>query len=82
MGLHFGDLAKVRHIITFTLSPFEQRAFAKMFSGGIPNVWRRFSSNFLTVAPPFILAYLTYNWGNREHQKQKRKVPGMYDNDQ
>ncbi|CAI9544059.1 unnamed protein product [Staurois parvus] len=51
MGLHFGNLAKVRHIITFSLSPFEQRAFANIFSKGIPNVWRRFSSNILTVVP-------------------------------
>ncbi|XP_063784233.1 cytochrome b-c1 complex subunit 8 [Pseudophryne corroboree] len=82
MGRHFGDLAKVRHIITFTLSPFEQRSFANAISKGIPNVWRRFSSNALTVLPPFFLAYLVYNWGTREHLRLKKKDPSVYDNDQ
>ncbi|XP_072256977.1 cytochrome b-c1 complex subunit 8 [Pyxicephalus adspersus] len=82
MGLHFGDLAKVRHVITFTLSPFEQRAFANFFSKGIPNMFRRISSNVLTVVPPFAFAYLTYNWGTREHERLKRKDPAMYENDQ
>ncbi|KAM9312430.1 cytochrome b-c1 complex subunit 8 isoform 1-T2 [Gastrophryne carolinensis] len=82
MGLHFGDLAKVRHVITFTLSPFEQRAFANAFSKGIPNIWRRMTSNFLTIVPPFALAYITYSWGTQEHQRLKRKDPAMYENDQ
>ncbi|XP_077121981.1 cytochrome b-c1 complex subunit 8 [Ranitomeya variabilis] len=82
MGLHFGDLAKIRHVITFTLSPFEQRAFANFLSKGIPNTWRRISSNFLTIAPPFALAYLVYNWGTHEHQRLKRKDPSLYENDQ
>ena len=51
MGLHFGGLAKVRHVITYSLSPFEQRAFPNYFSKGIPNVWRRFTSSFFRVAP-------------------------------
>lgn len=51
MGRHFGDLAKVRHVITYSLSPFEQRAFPNYFSKGLPNVWRRFTSSFFKVAP-------------------------------
>lgn len=51
MGRHFGNLAKVRHIITYSISPFEQRAFPNYFSKGIPNVWRRFSASFFKVAP-------------------------------
>lgn len=51
MGRHFGNLARVRHIITYSISPFEQKAFANYFSKGIPNVWRRFSSSFFKVAP-------------------------------
>ncbi|XP_068133572.1 cytochrome b-c1 complex subunit 8 [Hyperolius riggenbachi] len=82
MGLHFGDLAKVRHVVTFYLSPFEQRAFANALSKGIPNTWRRISSNVLTVAPPFIVAYLTYSWGTKENLRLKRKDPAMYANDE
>lgn len=57
MGRHFGDLAKVRHIITYSLSPFEQRAFPNYFSKGIPNVWRRFSTSFFKVAPRKLLHF-------------------------
>ncbi|XP_026990935.1 cytochrome b-c1 complex subunit 8 [Tachysurus fulvidraco] len=73
MGRHFGDLAKIRHIITYSISPFEQRAFPHYFSKGIPNVWRRFSSSIFKVAPPMILMYLTYTWGNHVHEQSKRK---------
>ncbi|XP_045899360.1 uncharacterized protein LOC123967341 isoform X2 [Micropterus dolomieu] len=82
MGRHFGDLAKVRHIITYSLSPFEQRAFPNYFSKGIPNVWRRFSTSFFKVAPPMILMYLTYSWGNSVHQQSKRKNPADFENDE
>lgn len=51
MGHHFGNLARVRHMITYSLSPFEQKAFANYLSKGIPNVWRRFSASFFKVAP-------------------------------
>ncbi|XP_008947945.1 PREDICTED: cytochrome b-c1 complex subunit 8, partial [Merops nubicus] len=44
MGIHFGNLARVRHVITYSLSPFEQRALPNVFSHGLPNVWRRVSS--------------------------------------
>lgn len=51
MGIHFGNLARVRHIITYSLSPFEQRAFPNVFSDALPNVWRRFSSQVFKVVP-------------------------------
>uniref|UniRef100_A0A1A8FL73 Cytochrome b-c1 complex subunit 8 n=1 Tax=Nothobranchius korthausae TaxID=1143690 RepID=A0A1A8FL73_9TELE len=82
MGRHFGDLAKIRHIITYSLSPFEQKAFTNYFSKGIPNVWRRFSGSFFRVAPPLILAYVTYSWGNSVHEKSMRKNPADYANDE
>ncbi|XP_071381448.1 cytochrome b-c1 complex subunit 8 [Centroberyx affinis] len=82
MGRHFGNLAKVRHVITYTLSPFEQKAFPDFFSKGIPNVWRRVSSSFFTVAPPMTLMYLTYTWGNHVYEQGKRKNPADYENDE
>ncbi|CAL8263352.1 unnamed protein product [Lota lota] len=82
MGHHFGGLAKVRHVITYSLSPFEQRAFPNYFSKGIPNVWRRFTSSFFRVAPPMVLMYLTYTWGNHVHEEGKRKNPADYENDE
>ncbi|RXN26783.1 magnesium transporter NIPA2-like protein [Labeo rohita] len=80
MGRHFGDLAKIRHVVTYSISPFEQRAFPNYFSKGIPNVWRRFKTSVFKVAPPMVLMYLTYTWGNRVHEQTKRKNPEDYEN--
>lgn len=58
MGHGFGQLAKLRGIITYHLSPFEQRAFAGVISKGIPNTIRRISENVFRVAPRKFLKYL------------------------
>ena len=49
MGKHFGELAKLRGIIQFKISPHEQRAFAGVISSGIPNVFRRIWSEAFYV---------------------------------
>uniref|UniRef100_A0A6M2CJA2 Cytochrome b-c1 complex subunit 8 n=1 Tax=Rhipicephalus microplus TaxID=6941 RepID=A0A6M2CJA2_RHIMP len=51
MGLHFGNLYKLRGIVTYKLSPYEQRAFAGLFKQGIPNVIRRTKDQVLYVLP-------------------------------
>ena len=51
MGRHFGQLTRVRNIITYSLSPFEQRAFAGAVSKGIPNLFRRFAGQVFRVVP-------------------------------
>ncbi|XP_055498457.1 cytochrome b-c1 complex subunit 8-like [Leucoraja erinacea] len=81
MGHGFGNLARVRHIITYTLSPFEQRAFANYFSKGIPNSWRRFREHVFRVVPPFVISYMVYTWGNRQHELSMKKNPADYAND-
>ncbi|XP_029297558.1 cytochrome b-c1 complex subunit 8 [Cottoperca gobio] len=81
MGHHFGDLARVRHVITYSLSPFEQKAFANCLSKGIPNVWRRFRGSFFKVAPSLVVLYVTYTWGNSANQASKRKNPADFEND-
>ncbi|XP_071504174.1 cytochrome b-c1 complex subunit 8-like [Diadema antillarum] len=73
MGHKFGNLAKFRGVITYTLSPHEQKAFAGAFSKGIPNLFRRFRAKVFIVTPPFVLAYLIYSWGMSENAKSKRK---------
>ncbi|XP_048367406.1 cytochrome b-c1 complex subunit 8 [Sphaerodactylus townsendi] len=82
MGLHFGNLQRMRHVITYSLSPFEQKAFPHYFSKGIPNVWRRFSSQFFRVAPPFIVGYVIYSWGTEDFERRKRKNPADYESGQ
>lgn len=59
MGMHFGDLGvKVRGIITYSISPHEQRAFAGTISRGIPNMGRRFFSQVFIIAPRKSFLYL------------------------
>ncbi|XP_006872977.1 PREDICTED: cytochrome b-c1 complex subunit 8-like [Chrysochloris asiatica] len=81
MGREFGNLTRMRHVITYGLSPFEQRAFPNYFSKGIPNVLRRIQASVLRVVPPFVVFYLVYTWGNEEFEKSKRKNPATYEND-
>ncbi|NXV03542.1 QCR8 protein, partial [Cettia cetti] len=82
MGKHFGNLARVRHVISYSLSPFEQRAFPNILSQGIPNVGRRFASQVLKVAPPLAIGYLIYSWGTEEFERLKRKNPADYEHEQ
>ncbi|XP_007520001.1 cytochrome b-c1 complex subunit 8 [Erinaceus europaeus] len=81
MGRQFGHLTRMRHVITYSLSPFEQRAFPHYFSKGIPNVLRRMRASALRVVPPFVAAYLIYTWGTQEFEKSRRKNPADYEND-
>ncbi|KAM9065744.1 cytochrome b-c1 complex subunit 8 [Sarcophilus harrisii] len=79
MGREFGNLIRVRHIISYSLSPFEQRAFPSYFTKGIPNVIRRTQDSILRVAPPFIGLYFLYTWGTQEFEKSKRKKPADFE---
>ncbi|NXX70512.1 QCR8 protein, partial [Spizella passerina] len=81
MGKHFGNLARVRHVISYSLSPFEQQAFPNVLSHSVPNVARRFSSQVLKVVPPLALGYLIYSWGTQEFERLKRKNPADYECD-
>ncbi|KAH8408570.1 hypothetical protein KR215_007821 [Drosophila sulfurigaster] len=81
-GAHFGNLAKVHGIVTYKLSPFEQRAFAGAISKGLPNIVRRIRSNIFRVTPPFILGYLIYDLTERKHAALLRKNPADYANDE
>ncbi|XP_063704276.1 cytochrome b-c1 complex subunit 8 [Culicoides brevitarsis] len=81
MAQHFGQLIKVKGIVTHSLSPFEQRAFAKAVSFGIPNLIRRFRDEVFYVVPPFLIGYATYAWIDGLHHEYSRKNPKDYEND-
>ncbi|CAB3366757.1 Hypothetical predicted protein [Cloeon dipterum] len=80
-GKHFGELYKVRGLITYKISPFEQRAFAGFISHGIANTIRRFRGQALRVIPPFIATYLIYDSVEKQHHHMLRKNPADYEND-
>ncbi|CAD7081374.1 unnamed protein product [Hermetia illucens] len=81
-GQHFGNLAKVHGIVTYKLSPYEQRAFAGAISKGLPNIFRRLRSNVFRVVPPFIIGYLVYDLVEKEHTRLTRKNPADFANDE
>ncbi|XP_023026043.1 cytochrome b-c1 complex subunit 8 [Leptinotarsa decemlineata] len=82
MGHGFGQLFKLRGIITYRISPFEQKAFAGVISHGFPNTIRRISENILYIVPPLGLAYLIYDQAEKEHHRLMLKNPADYENDE
>ncbi|THK32842.1 cytochrome b-c1 complex subunit 8 [Diachasma alloeum] len=81
MGKGFGNLAKIRGIVYFRLSPYEQKAFAGAISHGVPNTIRRIRESALRVGPAMIFTYLVYSWAKQEHERVVRKKPGDFAND-
>uniref|UniRef100_A0A1Q3FLY5 Cytochrome b-c1 complex subunit 8 n=1 Tax=Culex tarsalis TaxID=7177 RepID=A0A1Q3FLY5_CULTA len=81
MGHGFGELAKVRGIVTHKISPFEQRAFANWWTKAIPNTLRRVRSQIFIVGPPFVIGYLVYNYVENLHTQMCRKNPKDFEND-
>uniref|UniRef100_A0A090X7J7 Cytochrome b-c1 complex subunit 8 n=1 Tax=Ixodes ricinus TaxID=34613 RepID=A0A090X7J7_IXORI len=76
MGLHFGNLIKLRGVVTYRLSPYEQRAFAGLLKHGIPNVIpTNPRTRYSTWPPPFVLGYLVYDYSKREYERSIRKNP-------
>ncbi|KAL6053178.1 hypothetical protein STEG23_025354 [Scotinomys teguina] len=66
MGREFGKLTRMRHVISYSLSPFEQRAFPNYFSKGIPNVLRRTRERILRVAPLLMTCLLLLSQVRKE----------------
>lgn len=82
MGKQFGNLIRVKNIITYVLSPTEQRLFAGYFSRGIPNTIRRFSEEVPYIMPGMIAAYMVYYFGTKNYQRRIRKNPAHYENEE
>lgn len=82
MGGKFGNLARYKNIISYSLSPFEQRAFAGFFSKGAANLYRRFMGQVMYVAPPFIGLAVLINQANHVHHGLSRKNPADFENEE
>ena len=81
-GKEFGNLIKAKNIITYSLSPFEQRAFAGFITKSGPNVVRRFVTSVGYILPGFISAVLVINWAKNENHRLSRKDPKEFENDE
>ena len=73
MGKHFGELYKMRHIITYSISPLEQRAFAGYFTKGFPNLLRRVKNRIFRIVPQMVVGYVIYSWATEENRRSIRK---------
>uniref|UniRef100_T1JAA1 Cytochrome b-c1 complex subunit 8 n=1 Tax=Strigamia maritima TaxID=126957 RepID=T1JAA1_STRMM len=81
MGLKFGELIKMRGIISFKLSPHEQNVLAGVFSQGIPNFLRRVKGQIFYIGPPFLFTYTLMSWATKDHDRRQRKDPSKYENE-
>lgn len=81
MGKQFGELARMSGIVTYRLSPHEQKAFPDKPFDILMNVKRRIGENIFRVLPPFIVAYLIYDWANKDFVRRMRKNPKDFEND-
>ena len=79
MGKGFGSLGvRIRHIITYSLSPYEQRAFAGMLSKSPGNLLRRVSDQVPYMAPGFVTLALILHFGRKNHDMRLKKNPDDY----
>ncbi|VDI42138.1 cytochrome b-c1 complex subunit 8-like [Mytilus galloprovincialis] len=82
MGRHFGGLKVMKsQQIHWTLSPFEQRAFAGFFSVGFPKGVRRMTYALFRGVPIICATFYLINWGDKEGLRTIKKLPGQFDND-
>ncbi|WBW73644.1 ubiquinol-cytochrome-c reductase complex subunit 7 [Schizosaccharomyces osmophilus] len=64
---HLGG-PKQKGIITYTLSPFQQKPMAGFFKTSFQNTFRRVLNESLYVAIPFGVAYYIYCWGKEQNE--------------
>merc|ERR1711872_808536 len=75
MGLEFGNMERnIRGVITYHLSPYEQRPFAGAIKNGFNNSVRRtkWASYW---ALPFIGTYVILDWAFKMNAQATRKNP-------
>ncbi|ETE62344.1 Cytochrome b-c1 complex subunit 8, partial [Ophiophagus hannah] len=77
MGKQFGNLMKTRHVVSYYLSPFEQKIFPNI-PHKILNTWRRFSSSFFRVTPRSSIVLLAWFFTPEEsHLRFLKLQPGF-----
>merc|ERR1712170_169189 len=82
MGRVFGNLGvRMRGVITYSLSPYEQKSFAGAFSKGFPNLIGRFCRKVVIVGGPLTLGYQGYEYILKMSAEMSRKGPAEFAND-
>ncbi|XP_066590136.1 cytochrome b-c1 complex subunit 8 [Prorops nasuta] len=80
MGHQFGHLYKIRRIVYFRLSPYEQKAFPNIVESAAALLQRAINQLGLNTIP-FILTYGIIKYGNEANVAHNRKNPKDYEND-
>lgn len=75
-------LRDFRHVITYRISPYEQRAFAGFFEDGAPNLVRRFFSNVPYIGPPLLVFLGIFYWMEKKSIEVTRKNPKDYEDEE
>jgi ubiquinol-cytochrome c reductase subunit 8 len=80
-GLYWwGSLGpKVKGIVTYSLSPFEQKAFKGFISSGLPNLYKRFVGQVPNILPSLLGGYVLYTWAVSEHDRLLQKDVGHFE---
>ncbi|CAG8559353.1 4500_t:CDS:2 [Ambispora leptoticha] len=63
-----------RGVVTYSLSPYEQRAFAGALKHGVFNTYRRFMSQLPYIGIPGLFAYGIYRWGTERYKYLQSKA--------
>ena len=83
MGKIFGNLGvHARHIIQYSLSPFEQRAFAGFYTNSPGNLLRRFMEEAFYIVPGMTTGFLVYYYAKKDFNRRQRKNPADYENEE
>ena len=79
MGKIFGNLGvHSRNIIQYSLSPFEQRAFAGLLTRSPGNLVRRFFEEVFFIVPGFLTGFTVYYFAKKDFERRLRKNPADY----
>ncbi|KAJ9049646.1 ubiquinol--cytochrome-c reductase subunit 8 [Entomophthora muscae] len=74
---HMGG-PKQRGIVSYSISPYQQRVFAGVLTKSSFNVVRRTSAQVPYIVPAFALGYLVYWWGNKTFAFYESKAGQAY----
>lgn len=72
---------KVHGIVVHKISPFEQKAFAGVWTKGFPNTMRRMQSSIIRAWLPLLSGFLVYDYVENLFTKINRKDPKIFEND-
>ncbi|EWC43705.1 cytochrome b-c1 complex subunit 8 [Drechslerella stenobrocha 248] len=59
---------KQRGIVQYTLAANRQKPTAGALRSAVFNGWRRFRSQVLYIAPPFVAGYLLLDWAEKRNK--------------